>query len=136
MEQLIKTLSGQLGITEDTVRNSLKVILQFAQKQVPGTDFAQLMDKIPGASALLTESAAEGVPGGPGGLLGVVGSLLGGQSGEAARAFSGLQAAGLPTGQIAPFLQAFVEKARDIAGPEVVDGVLKHLPALQGFLKS
>lgn len=133
MEQFIKTLSEQLGITESTARNAVKVILQFARKQIEGTEFEKFIGKIPGAAALMEEPAAEGTGGG---LFGGLGSLLGGQAGEAAKAFSGLQAAGLETAQVGPFVQAFVAKAREVAGPETVDEVLKRVPVLQGLLKS
>lgn len=137
MEEIIKSISERLGTSEEVVRNSLKVILQFAQKQVAGTEYEKFIDKIPGASALLAEpSSSEGASNSLGGLLGGLGSMLGGQTGEAAKAFAGLQAAGLPTAQIGPFLRAFIEKAKEIAGPETVDEILKKVPVLQGFLKA
>jgi hypothetical protein len=136
MDQIIKFISERLGTSEDVVRNSVKVILQFAQKQVAGTEYEKFIDKIPGASALIAEPAVEGASNSLGGLLGGLGSMLGGQTGEAAKAFAGLQAAGLPTAQIGPFLRAFVEKSKEVAGPETVDEFLKKVPVLQGFLKS
>lgn len=136
MDEIIKFISERLGASEEVVRNSVKVMLQFAQKQVAGTEYEKFIDRIPGASALLAEPVAEGASNSLGGLLGGLGSMLGGQTGDAAKAFAGLQAAGLPTAQIGPFLQAFVEKAREIAGPETVDEILKKVPVLQGFLKS
>ena len=136
MEQIIKFISERLGTSETVVRDSLKVILQFAQKQVSGTEYEKFIDKIPGASALLAEPSVEGASNSLGNLLGGLGSMLGGQTGDAAKAFAGLQAAGLSTSQIGPFLQAFVEKAKEVAGPETVDEILKKVPVLQGFLKS
>ncbi len=135
MDQIIKFISERLGTPENVVRDSLKVILKFAQKKASGTDYEKFIDKIPGAKDLLAEPTAEGAEG-AGGLLGGLGSMLGGQTGEAAKAFAGLQAAGLPTAQIGPFLKAFVEKAREVAGPEAVDEVISKVPVLQGFLKA
>jgi|GEM_PF-1128341 Protein of unknown function VcgC/VcgE (DUF2780). len=137
MDQFIKTISEQLAVSEEVVRKSLKIILQFGRKQVAGAEYEKFIDKIPGAKALLSEPAEGGdAAGASGGLLGGLGALLGGQTGDAAKAFAALQSAGLPTAQIGPFLRAFVEKAREVAGPEVVDEFLKKLPVLQGFLKS
>lgn len=136
LDQIIKSISEQLGTSEEVVRKSLRVILQFAQKQVAGTEYEKFIDKIPGASVLLSEpSPADGASNSLGGLLGGLGSMLGGQTGEAAKAFAGLQAAGLPTAQIGPFLRAFIEKAKEVAGPETVEEILKKVPVLQGFLK-
>jgi hypothetical protein len=136
MDEIIKFISGRLGTPESVVRDSLKVLLQFAQKQLAGTEYEKYLERIPGAAALLAEPAKEGGSEGLGSLLGGLGSLLGGQTGDAAKAMAGLQAAGLPTAQIGPFFQAFVEKAREVAGPETVDEILKKVPVLQGFLKS
>lgn len=136
LDQIIKSISERLGTSEEVVRKSLRVLLEFAQKQVAGTEYEKFIDKIPGASALLAEpSPADGASNSLGGLLGGLGSMLGGQTGEAAKAFAGLQAAGLPTAQIGPFLRAFVEKAKEVAGPETVDEIIKKVPVLQGFLK-
>lgn len=136
MEEFIKFISERLGTTEEVARNSVKVLLQFAQKQVSGTEYEKFIDKIPGASALIAEPTIENATGQAGGLFGGLGSMLGGQMGEAAKAMGGLQSAGLQTSQIGPFLRAFVEKAKEVAGPETVDEVLKKVPVLQGFLKS
>ncbi len=66
----------------------------------------------------------------------MLGGFLGGQTADAAKAFANLQAAGLSTPQITAFVQAFVEKSREVAGPEVIDGVIAKIPALQAFLKT
>lgn len=136
MDEMIVFISRKLGITESMAREAVKVLLQFAQKQVAGTELETLLAKIPGAAALAAEAPAAGENTNPlGGLIGGMGSLLGGQAGHAAKALAALQAAGLPTSQIGPFVQAFVEKGREVAGPETVDAVLKKIPALEAFLK-
>lgn len=132
MEQFTQFLSERLGISQDVARNSLKVLLQFAHKHTTGTEFEELLHKIPGASQLIAEPAPAGQANSLGGLLG---GLLGGSAGGAAEALAGLQAAGLDTAKIMPFLRAFVEKAREVAGPETVDEVLKKMPILQGLSK-
>ena len=136
MEQIIAFIATKLGVSETVAREAVKVVLQFANKQVAGTEYEQFLAKIPGAAALAAEAPAAEGSNPLGGLLGSMGSLLGGSAGDAAKAFSGLQAAGLQTSQIGPFVQAFVEKGREVAGPETVDEFLKKVPALQAFLKS
>jgi len=135
MDQIILFISSRLGVSEAVAREAVKVLLQFAHTQVAGTEFEALLAKIPGAAALAAEPPASGDSNPLGGLLGNMGALLGGQAGEAAKALAALQAAGLPTSQIGPFVQAFVEKGREVAGPETVDEVLKKIPALEAFLK-
>lgn len=136
MEQIIKSVSEKLGISESVVRQAIKVILQFAQKHATGTEWEKYVDRIPGASQLLSEpSDATGAENSLGGLLGSLGGLLGGQAGDAAKALAGLQAAGLQTSQIGPFVKTFVEKSREVVGPETVDEVIAKVPILQTFLK-
>ncbi|HRJ71170.1 MAG TPA: hypothetical protein PLS03_03035 [Terrimicrobiaceae bacterium] len=133
MDQIISFISGKLGISESVARESVKVLLQFAQKQTAGTDLEKLIAQIPGAAELIAEPPSAGAAAAPNPLGGLLGGFLGG---DAAKAISGLQAAGLDFTQVAPFLKAFVEKSREVAGPETVDEVLKKIPALQTFLKS
>lgn len=137
MEEFIGSLSESLNIAPGTAREAVKVLLQFAHKQVSGTEFDQLVSRIPGAAELIAETPAAGeAPNSLGGLFGSLGSLMGGQTGEAAKALSGLQAAGLNMAQIGPFVKTFVEKSREVAGPETIDAVITKIPILQTFLKS
>ena len=133
MQEIIELVSAKLEVPESTARNAVKVLLRFAQKQIPEEDFRKLIDRIPGAGELLAEALSTAAP--ASGLFGGLSSLLGGQAGAAAQALSELQAAGIEMAQIAPFMQFFVEKAREVAGPETVDMIFKEIPILQGFLK-
>jgi Protein of unknown function VcgC/VcgE (DUF2780) len=135
MQEIIELVSAKLGVPESTARDGIKILLRFAQKQIPEADFQKLIARIPGAAELLTESLAAPAAAPASGLFGGLGALLGGQAGAAAQALSELQAAGIEMAQIAPFMQFFVEKAREVAGPETVDMIFKEIPILQGFLK-
>lgn len=137
MEEFIGSLSEKLNIAPATAREAVKVLLQFAHKQVTGTEFADLVNRIPGAAELIAETpTAPDAPNALGGLFGSIGGLMGGQAGEAAKALSALQATGLNMAQIGPFVRTFVEKSKEVAGPEPVDAVLSKIPILQTFLKS
>ncbi|HEY5707663.1 MAG TPA: DUF2780 domain-containing protein [Terrimicrobiaceae bacterium] len=130
MDQIIKAISEKLGISESVARDATKVLLEFARKQIAGTKFEKILAGVPGASALFAE-APDATSQGGGGFL----SGLGGSLGDAAKAFSSLQSAGLQSAQIGPFVQAFLEKSREIAGPEVVDEFLKQVPMLKTLVK-
>lgn len=131
VEQIIKILSERVGVSESVAREAIKVLLEFARRRTAGTKFEELLMEIPGASSLLAET-----PSAPGSLLSDLGSLMGGPVGDAAKAFFDLQSAGLQSAQIGPFVQAFLEKAREIAGPETIDEILKQVPALRALVKS
>lgn len=137
MDEFIGSLSEKLNIAPATARESVKVLLQLAHQKATGTEFADLINRIPGAAELIAEPpAASDAPNALGGLFGSLGGLMGGQAGDAAKALSGLQGAGLSMAQIGPFVKTFIEKSREVAGPETVDAVIAKLPLLQTFLKS
>ncbi len=51
MEEIIKFISEKLKVSESVAReSSVKVLLQFAQKQTAGTEFEQYLSRIPGAA--------------------------------------------------------------------------------------
>jgi hypothetical protein len=126
VDQIIKAISDRLGISESVAREAIKVLLEFVRKRTVGTKFEKLLVEVPGASALLAETPSDG-----GGLL----SSLGRPVGDAAKAFSDLQSAGLQSAQIGPFVQAFLEKSREIAAPETVDEFFKQVPLLKALVK-
>ena len=130
VDQIIKAISDRLGTSESVVREAIKVLLEFVRKRTVGTKFEKILAEVPGASALLAETPTLTLSDG-GGLF----FSLGGPVGEAAKAFSDLQSAGLQSAQIGPFVQAFLEKSREIAGPEMVDEFFKQVPLLKALVK-
>ena len=130
VDEIIKVISERLGISMPVVREAIKVLLEFARKRIAVAQFEEIMAKIPGASSLLAEISYV-TPAGSGGLL----SSLGGSVGDAANVFTRLQSAGLQSAQIGPFIQAFLEKSREIAGPEMVDEFFRQVPMLKAFVK-
>jgi hypothetical protein len=131
VDQIIQIVSERLGVSESVAREATKVLLEFARKRAAGTRLEKLLMEIPGLSSLLAEPASAG-----GGLLFGLGSVVGGPVGDAAKAFFDLQSAGLRSAQIGPFVQMFLEKAREITGPETVEEILKQSPALRALVKS
>ena len=130
MDQIIKVIGERLGLSESVVREAIKVLLAFIQKRTAGTKLEKIIAEIPGASALLAEIPAMNLSDGAG-----LFSRLAGPLEDAARALSGLRSAGLETNQIGPFIRTFLEKSREIAGPEVVEEFLKQVPVLRSLVK-
>jgi hypothetical protein len=130
VDQIIKIISERLGLSESVVREAIKVLLAFVRKRTSGTKFEKMIAEIPGASALLAEIPAANLSDSAG-----LFSRFAGPLEDAAGALSGLRSAGLQTDQIGPFIQAFLEKSREIAGPEVVEEFLKQVPVLKGLIK-
>lgn len=137
MDQIIKTLSQNLGLPEAAVKAGVGVLLNLLKQKAGGTQFESLVALLPGAGALMsapapaTESGAGGLLGG---LLSKAGGLLGGDLGGAAAALGALEGAGIPADKAGAFAGGFIEQAQKIAGPDAVNAVVSQIPALASFL--
>ena len=130
LDHIIQAISQRLSLSESVVREAIKVLLEFARKRMTGTRFEKILAEIPGVSALLAEMPSPAPS--RGGLF----SSFGDTVGDDAKVFSALQSAGLQSSQITPFLRTFVEKAREIVGPETVEEFLRQVPILKTIVKS
>ena len=131
MDEIIKVVSERLGVPESVARDAIKVLLEFARKRAGGTKLEKLLMEMPGVSSLLgTTTPAEA------GRSSEVGALVAGSLADLAKAFFALRSVGLRSSQIRPFVETFLEKAREIAGPETIEEILRQIPALKAFLKS
>jgi hypothetical protein len=131
LDEMIKVVSERLGVTESVARQAIKVLLEFACKRAAGTKLEKLLMEIPGVTSLLGKTTP-----GEAGRYSEVGGLVAASIADVARAFFDLRSAGLRSSQIRPFVQTFLEKAREIAGPETIEEILRQVPALKAFLKS
>ena len=131
MDEIIKVVSQRLGVSESVAREAIKVLLEFARKRTAGTKLEKLLMEMPGVTSLLgaTTSAEAGRSS-------EVGALVAGSIADIAKAFFDLRSVGLRSSQIRPFIQTFLEKAREIVGPETIEEILRQVPALKAFLKS
>ena len=135
MNDTIKLLSEKLALPESTIRNAIGVLLNLLREKTPAAEFEKFVNLVPGAAELASQvpaAAASGATGGLGGLLG----MLGGQAADIAKATSALQQAGVPTDKIMPLATEFFAKAREAAGPEVIDDLSRSFPVLKMLLKS
>lgn len=136
MQDFIQLASSQLGIGSDVAEKATSGILGILKGKDSGDDGDKLLAAIPGAEQL-TEKAGGGALGGLGGLggaLGGVSSMLGGSAGSGLGTLAALQASGLDAAKMGPFLGMFIEYAKQKAGPELVQGFLKSMPAIAGLL--
>jgi hypothetical protein len=131
LDEIIKVVSERLGVSESVAREAVKVLLEFACKRAAGTKLEKLLIEMPGVRSLLGKMNPSEA-----GRSSEVGELVAGSIADIAKAFFDLRAAGLRSSQIRPFLQTFLEKAGEIAGPETIEEILRKIPALRTFLKS
>jgi len=134
MNEMIKVLSTKLGLPESTVSAAIGVLLNLLKEKTTGTEFEKLLHLIPGSAELAAQApkAMASASGGLGGLLG----MLGGQAADLAKASAALQQAGVPSDKIMPLAKEFFAKAREVAGPDVMDEISQSFPLLKMLLKS
>ncbi|WP_420332801.1 DUF2780 domain-containing protein [Roseibium sp.] len=126
MEELINRIMAAAGIDQELATNAVGIILNFLNKEGPEDKMQLIFDALPGAADLVSarESAGSG-----GGLLGGLGSMMGGSMG-AMGALSELNSAGLDMGGVQSVVKELVSYAKEKAGDDVVDEVISQIPGL------
>jgi len=138
MDEFIKMVTSQLGIGEDASRSATGGILKMLKDQLDDSTFGSVMDKLPGASALLAdaESGEAAGSGGGGGLMGsltsMAGSLLGGGGGGAAGVAKALGDSGIGLDKAGGFLSTLVTFLKEKLGDDMFGTIAAQLPALLG----
>lgn len=109
MNDLVKTVVSQLGVSEGQAEGGLGLLLKAAQDHLPKEENAKLVEGVPDAAALMEKAPAEG-GGGAGGMMGAAASALGGlmgggagQLGALASLAGGFSSLGLDKDQIVKF---------------------------------
>lgn len=125
MEELINRIVAASGVGEEQAREAIAIILKFLQKDGPQEQMQQIFDALPGARELVAEREGKG----GGGLLGGLGSMMGGGMGAMA-ALNELTSAGLDMGEVQSVTKELVAYAKEKAGDDVVDEVVSQIPGL------
>jgi hypothetical protein len=123
MDDLIERLVTSTGIERPVAQKSVGIILDFLLKEGPPDKVQALIDKMPGAAALV---ATEQSGGGSGGFFGGMGGVMG--------AANRLMAAGLSMGQVQSVTQEVVGYAREKAGEDTVGDIVGAIPGLSQFV--
>ena len=134
MEDFIKMATSQLGIGETETRSATGGLLGMLKGQLGEGVFGELLEKLPGADALVgeAEAATEEDDGGGmlGGLLEKAGSLLGGNAGGAASLLGMLSKSGLDASQAGSFVTMFVDFVKDKLGDDLFGKIADFIPGV------
>ncbi len=125
-----------LGIDESLANKAVGIILNLLKSAGPEDKVSQLLEAIPGASALL-EQAGSGGGGGLGGMMGSLGGMMGGSMGGAMGAMSALselKEAGLSTDQVQGLGKEVLGFAKEKVGEDVVGDIVSSIPGLDQFI--
>ena len=120
MEELIGRLTASVGIERATAEKAVGIILDFLRKEGPPEKAQALIDKLPGAEALLAKQSEAG-----GGMFSM-GGLMG--------AGTKMMAAGLSMSQVQAVTRETIAYARDKIGEDAVGQIVGAIPGLSQFV--
>jgi hypothetical protein len=123
MDELIGRLVGNVGIDRLSAEKAVGIILGFLVKEGPPDKVQALVDRLPGATALL--DAQRGLDTGGGGMF-----AMGGIMGAGAK----MMAAGLSMGQVHGVTREVMTFTREKAGEGAVGEVVGAIPGLSQFI--
>jgi hypothetical protein len=120
MNELIARLVANVGIDQAAAEKSVGIILDFLKKEGPPDKVQALIDKLPGAEALLAAQAADS-----GGMF-AMGGLMG--------AGTKMMGAGLSMGQVQGVTKEVIAYAREKAGEDTIGEIVGSIPGLGQFI--
>jgi hypothetical protein len=120
MDELIQRLVAKVGVDKAQAEKAVGIILDFLRKEGPPDKVQTLIDKLPGAEALIAQQADAG-----GGMF-----SMGGIMGVGTRMMS----AGLSMGQVQGVTKEVIAFAREKAGEDTIGDIVGAIPGLSQFV--
>jgi len=121
MDELIGRIVAAVGIDRSIAEKSVGIILDFLSKEGPADKVQALLERMPGAEALVEAARAEG---------GGLGGMMGGIMGVGTR----LMGVGLGMGEIQSVTREIIAYAREKLGEDAVGEIVSAIPGLSQFI--
>jgi hypothetical protein len=122
MEELIARLVANVGVDQAAAEKSVGIILDFLLKDGPADKVQALIDRLPGAAALLQAQQAADTGGG----MFAMGGIMG--------AGTKMMAAGLSMGQVQGITKEVIAYSREKAGEDAIGEIVGSIPGLSQFI--
>jgi hypothetical protein len=122
MEELIARLVANVGVDRVAAEKSVGIILGFLVKEGPPDKAQALIDRLPGAQALLEAQQAGDADGG----MFSMGGLMG--------AGTKMMALGLSMGQVQGVTKEVIAYSREKAGEDAIGEIVGAIPGLSQFV--
>lgn len=119
MDELVGRLVANVGIDKTVAEKSVAIILDFLRKEGPPDKVQALLEKMPGADALIAQHDVSGGMFSMGGLMGAGQKLMG---------------AGLSMGQVQQVTREVIAYAREKAGDDAIGEIVGAIPGLSQFI--
>ncbi len=128
MNELISSLVGQLGVSEDQAKGGAGLLFKLAQQKLGGDEFGQLNSALGGGVGDLIQSAPAEEEGGLGSLLGGLGNMVGaGGIGNLVSLAGGFSKLGLDEGLIGKFIPIVMQFVQSKGGESLLPLLQKAL---------
>lgn len=121
MDELIARLVANVGVDKAVAEKAVGIILDFLVKEGPPDKVQAVVDKLPGAQALIQAQEASDA----GGMF-AMGGLMG--------AGTKLMAAGLSMGQVQAVTKEVIAYSREKAGEDAIGEIVGAIPGLSQFV--
>jgi hypothetical protein len=118
MEELVARLVANVGVDRMAAEKSVGIILDFLRKEGPADKVQALIDRLPGAEALLNSQSSDG-----GGF--AIGGIMG--------AGTKMMAAGLSMGQVQGVTKEVIAYSREKVGEDAIGEIVGAIPGLSQF---
>jgi hypothetical protein len=118
MDELIGRLVANTGVDRHAAEKAIGIILDFLRKEGPADKVQALMDKLPGAEALIAQQSEGG------------GFSMGGIMGAGTKMMS----AGLSMAQVQGVTRETIAYAREKIGDDAVGEIVGAIPGLGQFV--
>ena len=122
MDELIARLVANVGVDKATAEKAVAIILDFLRKEGPPDKVQALIDRLPGAEALLQAQPSNDGGGGMFGMGGIIG------------AGTKMMAAGLSMSQVQGVTRETIAFARERAGEDAIGEIVGAIPGLGQFI--
>jgi len=120
MDELVARLVAKVGIDKATAEKAIAIILDFLRTDGPPDKVQALLDKLPGAEALLQSQQRDAGGGfGMGGIMGAGAKMM---------------ALGLSMGQVQTVARETLAFAREKAGDDAIGEIVGAIPGLSQFV--
>ena len=121
MDELIARLVANVGLERAAAEKAVGIIFEFLSKEGPADKVQALIDRMPGAEALIQAQEESG-----GGGIFAMGGIMG--------AGAKMMAAGLSMTQVQDLTREVIAYAREKAGEDTIGEVVGAIPGLSQFV--
>ncbi len=122
MEELVARLVANVGVDRTAAEKSVGIILDFLRTEGPADKVQALIDRLPGAKALMQAQQDSDSGGGSFAMGGIMG------------AGTKMMAAGLSMGQVQGVTREVLAYTREKAGEDAIGEIVGAIPGLSQFI--